>query len=320
MKRCACVHGHFYQPPRENPWTGTVERQPSAGQDHDWNARVARECYIPNGEARVLDGQGRIADLVDNYEWMSFDFGPTLLAWLETAHPHAHARLLEADRRSAERLNGHGNAMAQSFHHTILPLAHPRDRVTEIRWGLADFEHRFKRKAEGLWLPECAADDATLAALAVEGVKFVLLEPHQAEVVPAAPVKGGAEKPADAAAATPVPGAPYRWRGAGGAELALFFYDGGLSRSVAFEHAMRDSRAFARRISALIPPTAEDALSIVATDGESYGHHDAFAEMGLAHLLRYALPEAGLEPVNLAWYLARNRPRREVKLKAGATS
>jgi alpha-amylase/alpha-mannosidase (GH57 family) len=332
MKRCVCVHGHFYQPPRENPWTGTVERQPSAGRDHDWNARIARECYIPNGETRVMDGSGLIADLVDNYEWMSFDFGPTLLAWLETAHPHAHARLIEADRRSAQRLGGHGNAMAQSFHHTILPLAHPRDRVTEVRWGLADFAHRFKRKAEGLWLPECAVDDATLAVLAAEGVKFVLLEPHQAEgVVPDAPPaeKTDADKAADpektvvlapARLAPPVPGVPYLWRGPNGARLAVFFYDGSLSRSIAFEHAMRDSRAFARALSARIPPTAEDGLSIAATDGESYGHHDAFAEMGLAHLLRYALPEAGLEAVNLAWFLSRNRPRREVKLKSGGTS
>ncbi|MFI5348906.1 MAG: DUF3536 domain-containing protein [Elusimicrobiota bacterium] len=315
MKRCACVHGHFYQPPRENPWTGTVERQPSAGTDHDWNARIARECYIPNGEARVMDGAGRIADLIDNYEWMSFDFGPTLLAWLETSHPHAYARLIEADRRSAERLNGHGGAMAQSFHHTILPLAHPRDRVTEVRWGLADFEHRFKRKAEGLWLPECAADDETLAVLAAEGVKFVLLEPHQADVVPKA--SAAAAKPAVEAI---TPGVPYRWRGPNGAELAVFFYDGSLSRSIAFEHAMRDSLAFAKKIAAGLPATAEDGLSIIATDGESYGHHDAFAEMGLAHLLRYSLPESGLEAVNLGWYLARNRPRRDIKLKAGGSS
>ncbi|HXT02063.1 MAG TPA: DUF3536 domain-containing protein [Elusimicrobiota bacterium] len=329
MKRCACVHGHFYQPPRENPWTGTVERQNSAGRDHDWNARIARECYVPNGEARVMDGDGRITDLVDNYEWMSFNFGPTLLAWLKTAHPDAHARLIEADRRSAERLNGHGNAIAQSFHHTILPLAHPRDRATEVRWGLADFEHRFGRRAEGMWLPECAVDDATLAVLAAEGVKFVLLEPQQAEVVPSAKTAASASSapaaPADAtvklaSAAPVVPGVSYRWRGPDGAEIAVFFYDGGLSRSIAFEHAMRDSRSFAQKLSALIPPTAEDGLAIVATDGESYGHHEAFAEMGLAHLLRYALPEAGLEPVNLAWYLSRNRPRREIRLKAGGSS
>src|SRR4051812_13226739 len=135
MKRYACVHGHFYQPPRENPWTGEVERQPSAGRDHDWNARIARECYVPNGEARVLDGDGRLGDVVANYEWMSFDFGPTLLSWLEAAEPVAYRRLIEADRASVARL-GHGNAIAQSYHHSILPLADPRDRATELRWGL----------------------------------------------------------------------------------------------------------------------------------------------------------------------------------------
>lgn len=315
MTRCAVVHGHFYQPPRENPWTGAVERQPSAGRDHDWNARIARECYVPNGEARVLDGEGRIVDLVDNYAWMSFNFGPTLLAWLETAHPHAYARLREADRESAARLDGHGNAMAQAFHHSILPLAHPRDRVTEIRWGLYDFEKRFGRKSEGLWLPECAADDATLAACAAEGVKFVILEPHQAEVV--RPLRGGAWAPAEKALK---PGVPYLWKGAAGGSLAIFFYDGPLSRAVAFEGAMRDSRAYAARLAAVVPPVAEDNLALVATDGESYGHHAPFAEMGLAHLLRYALPEKGLTPVNLGWFLSRHPPRHEVKLKAGGTS
>ncbi len=308
VKRYACVHGHFYQPPRDNPWTGAVERQPSAGRDHDWNARVARECYVPNGEARVLDGAGRIVDLVDNYEWMSFNFGPTLLAWFEAAHPHAYARLKEADALSATRLDGHGNAIAQAFHHAILPLAHPRDRKTEILWGLADFEKRFGRKSEGMWLPECAVDEATLADLADAGVKFVLLEPHQADAV--RPLAGGAWAPADGAL---IPGEPYLWRGAAGARLALFFYDGGLSRAVAFERAMTDSRAYAARL-------AGEGLSLVATDGESYGHHEAFAEMGLAHLLRYALPEKGVAPVNPGWYLEKNPPRSEVRLKPGGTS
>lgn len=315
MKRYACIHGHFYQPPRDNPWTGAIERQPSAGRDHDWNARVARECYVPNGEARVLDGSGRIVDLVDNYEWISFNFGPTLLAWFEKAHPHAYPRLLEADRLSAARLGGHGNAMAQAFHHTILPLSHPRDRRTEVLWGLADFEKRFGRKAEGMWLPECAVDDATLGELAEAGVKFAILEPHQAEAV--RPLKEGPWTPAAKALKT---GVPYLWRGAGGASLALFFYDGGLSRAVAFERAMSDSRAYAARLAGAVPAAAEDGLVLVATDGESYGHHDSFAEMGLAHLLRYALPEKGVEPVNLGWYLEKHPPLLEVRLKAGATS
>ena len=314
MKRFACVHGHFYQPPRENPWTGAVERQPSAGRDHDWNARIARECYVPNSEARVVDGEGRITDIVDNYEWLSFNFGPTLLAWLEKAHPHAYARLVEADRASARRLDGHGNALAQAFHHTILPLASPRDRVTEIRWGLADFRRRFGREAEGLWLPECGADEATMAAVADAGVKFVILEPHQADAV--RPLAGGAWKNASDAL---LPGTPYEWTD-GTRKLAVFFYDGPLSRAVAFERAMSDSRAFAGRVAARVPVTAEDGLAVLATDGESYGHHESFAEMGLAHFLRYALPDKGVEPVNLGWYLAKHPARNEVRLRAGATS
>ncbi|MEK7384789.1 MAG: glycoside hydrolase, partial [Elusimicrobiota bacterium] len=223
MKRYAAVHGHFYQPPRENPWTGEVERQPSAGSDHDWNARVARECYVPNSEARVVDVAGRIVDLVANYDWLSFNFGPTLLAWYEKAHPHAYARLIQADKDSCARLDGHGNALAQSFHHSILPLADPRDRRTEILWGLADFRRRFDRDAEGMWLPECAVDEATLAALARAGVKFAILEPHQAESV--RPITGGTWRPA---AELLKPGVPYHWRGPEGDEMSLFFYDGRL--------------------------------------------------------------------------------------------
>jgi alpha-amylase/alpha-mannosidase (GH57 family) len=314
VKRYACIHGHFYQPPRENPWTGAVERQPSAGRDHDWNARIARECYVPNGEARVVDGDGRLTDIVDNYAWISFNFGPTLLAWLEKAHPEAYARLLDADKESARRLDGHGNALAQAFHHSILPLASPRDRATEIRWGLADFRSRYGREAEGLWLPECAADDATLAAVAAEGVKFVILEPHQADAV--RPLSGGAWKNASDALR---PGMAYQWNG-GASKLAVFFYDGPLSRSVAFEKAMSDSRAFAARVASRLPPIAEDGLALLATDGESYGHHESFAEMGLAHFLRYSLPEKGVTPVNLGWWLAKHPPRHEVRLRAGGSS
>ncbi|MDO8756580.1 MAG: DUF3536 domain-containing protein, partial [Elusimicrobiota bacterium] len=314
MKRYACVHGHFYQPPRENPWTGAVERQPSAGLDHDWNARIARECYVPNGEARVVDGEARITDIVDNYAWMSFNFGPTLLAWLEKAHPAAYARLIASDKESAARLDGHGNALGQAFHHTILPLATPRDRATEIRWGLADFRKRYSREAEGLWLPECAADKATLAAVAAEGIKFVILEPHQADGI--RPLSGGVWKNASEALR---PGVPYQWTD-GARTLAVFFYDGPLSRSVAFERAMSDSKAFAARVAARLPPTAEDALALLATDGESYGHHESFAEMGLAHFLRYALPAANVAPVNLGWFLARHPPRHEVRLREGGTS
>ncbi len=313
-KRFACVHGHFYQPPRENPWTGAVERQSSAGRDHDWNARIARECYVPNGEARVVDGAGVITDIVDNYASMSFNFGPTLLAWLEKAQPAAYARLIESDKDSLARLDGHGNAIAQAFHHAILPLASSRDRDTEIRWGLADFRKRYSREAEGLWLPECAADDATLAAVADHGVKFVILEPHQADAV--RPLSGGAWKNASDSLRA---GVAYQWSD-GTRRLAVFFYDGPLSRAVAFERARSDSRAFAARVAARVPPVAAAGLALLATDGESYGHHESFAEMGLAHFLRYALPETGVEPVNLGRWLAQHPPRHEVRLRPGGTS
>ena len=312
MKRYACVHGHFYQPPRENPWTGAVERQPSAGCDHDWNARIARECYVPNGQARVVDGEGRITDIVDNYALISFNYGPTLLSWLEKAEPEAYARLLESDRASAARFGGHGNAFAQAFHHAILPLCSPRDRATEIRWGLFDFKKRFGRDAEGLWLPECAADDATLAAAAAQGVKLVILEPHQADSVRAA-----ADAPWKPAADALKPGVPYEWTD-GEASLTLYFYDGPLSRSVAFEKSMKDSRAFAARVAERVP--GEDGVALLATDGESYGHHDAFAEMGLAHFLKYALPAAGAEPVNLAWHASKHPAKAQVRLRPGGTS
>ena len=291
-----------------------MERQLSAGRDHDWNERIARECYVPNGEARVVDSAGHITDIVDNYSWMSFNFGPTLLIWLEHAHPHAYAGLLAADKKSAERLAGHGNALAQAYHHSILPLASPRDRTTEIRWGLADFRARFGREAEGLWLPECAADDATMAAVAAEGVKFVILEPHQADAV--RPLTGGAWKRASDALR---PGLAYQWSD-GTRKLSVFFYDGPLSRSVAFERAMSDSRSFAGRVLSRLPPTAEEELAVLATDGESYGHHESFAEMGLAHFLRYALPEKGVQPINLGWWLARHPPRHEVRLREGGSS
>ena len=168
--RFLCVHGHFYQPPRENPWTGAIERQPSAGEDHDWNARIARECYAPNGRARIGDERSDGARLVNNYARLSFNFGPTLLSWYDQAHPRDYARLLEADADAARRLNGHGNAIAQGYNHAILPLCEPSDAITQVRWGLADFTHRFGRKPEALWLPECGCDDKTLRLLIEHGL------------------------------------------------------------------------------------------------------------------------------------------------------
>src|SRR5438270_246633 len=177
------IHGHFYQPPRENPWTNSIEAQPSARPFPNWNERIQRECYRPNAYARVIDTYGRVERIVNNYANISFNFGPTLISWLAGQHPETYARIIAADRLSVARQAGHGNAIAQSYHHTILPLCNERDLRTEIRWGLYDFRRRFGRDAEALWLPETAVSDATLAALIEAGLKFVILSPHQAERV-----------------------------------------------------------------------------------------------------------------------------------------
>ena len=176
--RSIVIHGHFYQPPRENPWLEEVEREVSAAPHHDWNARIEQECYRAVVAARVLAPNGRISRIVNTLEYISFNFGPTLLEWMEHAAPDTYARVLEADRKSVTRL-GHGNAIAQPYHHAILPLSSRRDKVTEVRWGIADFKRRFGREPEGMWLPETALDDETLDVLAQEGMKFTIVAPGQ---------------------------------------------------------------------------------------------------------------------------------------------
>ncbi len=308
MKRLVCVHGHFYQPPREDPWTGVTPLQPTAAPDHDWNERVARECYLPNGEARVVDSHGRVLERVNNYEHLSFDFGPTLLSWLERAHPEGYRRILEADRKSLARL-GHGNAIAQGYNHAILPLCSPRDLETQLVWGLADFERRFGREAEALWLPETAASPAVLSALIRHKMKYAILAPGQAARV--RPI-GSSEWTQNIDTRR-----PYLWREpAGRGGLALFFYDGALSHGVAFDKALAHAPAFAERL-LKASGREEGALLSIATDGESYGHHSKFLDMGLAHLMTRDLPHRRLEVVNYAAYLAAHPPRWEAELAVG---
>ncbi|PYO23841.1 MAG: glycoside hydrolase, partial [Candidatus Rokuibacteriota bacterium] len=212
--RFVAIHGHFYQPPRENPWLETVEVQDSAAPYHDWNERITAECYAPNTAARRVDETNRILDVVNNFEKISFNVGPTLIGWLERHAPDIYRKILAADRASVAARDGHGNAIAQVYNHMILPLANRRDKVTQVAWGLADFRTRFGREPEGLWLPETAVDTETLEVLADAGVKFTILAPEQA-------------------AGEVDPSRPYRWRGPRGHELAVFFYDGPLSRAIA---------------------------------------------------------------------------------------
>ncbi len=309
MTRFVCIHGHFYQPPRENPWLEAVEVQDSAAPFHDWNQRVTAECYAPNAAARMLRPAGAIENIVNNYQLISFNFGPTLLGWLEAEAPEVVRALQEADQASAARW-GHGNALAQVYNHLIMPLATRRDKLTQIRWGIRDFEHHFGRRPEGMWLAETAVDLESLELMAGEGIRFTILAPHQAAAL---------RPPGAREWQTVGPGGidfrrPYKVATPGG-EMAVFFYHGPLSRAVAFERLLDDGARFAGRIKQDLPAGgAEDSILTLATDGESYGHHHRFGEMALAYALNQLDQDPGVELTNLAAYLAAHPPAWEARI------
>ena len=329
--RSIVIHGHFYQPPRENPWLEEIEREASAAPHHDWNARIEQECYRAVVAARVLGPDGRITRIVNTLEYVSFNFGPTLLEWMEDAAPDTYARVLDADRKSVARL-GHGNAIAQPYHHAILPLSSRRDKVTEVRWGIADFRRRFGREPEGMWLPETALDDETLDVLAQQGMRFTIVAPGQVQSVPN-------------------DGHPGRYTTSNGRTIALCIYDGDISHGIAFGGLLGDAHAWARRMLArserrqaphdaahaaveaghwepdpetdggtrplttgefrAITATGEHPrrgmrhrLLSAATDGETYGHHHRFAEMALARLVMDLQATRTVRVENFASYLA----------------
>jgi hypothetical protein len=285
------IHGHFYQPPRENPWLEEVEVEPTAAPFHDWNDRIENESYRAVAAARLPGRHGRIAEIINTLSWTSFNFGPTLLNWLEVAAPDTYAAILEADRESVARL-GHGNAIAHPYHHAILPLSTRRDKVTEVRWGIRDFHRRFGREPEGMWLPETAVDDETLDVLAEHGITFTILAPHQA---------------------TPLPpeGRPGLYRTSGGREIALFLYDGHLSHGIAFGELIRDAGLWIARL------RERSGLVSMATDGETYGHHHKFGEMALAKVIsEFRAADARSQLTNFAELLARHPPRDIVTLNA----
>lgn len=309
--RHVVVHGHFYQPPRESPWLEVVEEQPSAAPFHDWNERVAAECYAPNAGARILDGKGRVDRLVNNYAAISFDAGPTLMSWLERADPATHEAMVEADRASVAA-RGHGLAMAQAHGHLILPLANARDQKTQVRWGARDFELRFGRRPRGMWLAETAVDVACLEALADEGIALTVLAPHQcARVRPKG--HGGWT---DVGGGRVDPRRVYEVRLPSGRSIAVFFYDSPLSRAVAFEHVLNDGKHFADRIVSTFHPNAREPQIVhLATDGESYGHHHPFGEMALAYALEQIAAREGREALSgYEEYLATNPPTWEAEV------
>ncbi|MEK7657276.1 MAG: glycoside hydrolase, partial [Elusimicrobiota bacterium] len=278
MDRFVCIHGHFYQPPRENPWLEEVEVEDSAHPYHDWNERITAECYAPNSASRILDERGRILRIVNNYSRISFNFGPTLLSWLERKRPETYRAVLDADQESLSLFSGHGSALAQPYGHMIMPLASARDKRTQVAWGLRDFESRFGRKPEGMWLPETAVDLATLEELARAGILFTVLAPHQARRWrPQGETSWAGPSGID-------PSRPYRVALPSGASIAVFFYDGPMARAVAFEGLLSNGEEFARRLCGAFSSGAPGPQLVhIATDGETYGHHHRFGDMALAY-------------------------------------
>jgi alpha-amylase/alpha-mannosidase (GH57 family) len=305
------IHGHFYQPPRENPWTGIVEAEPGAQPFHDWNERITAECYSPNAQARLA------GSTVNNYAKISFNFGPTLLSWMEQHHPETYQLILEADQQSVRERGGHGNAIAQAYGHPILPLCNERDRVTQVLWGIADFRHRFGREPESLWLPETACDDETLSVLIDARLRYVILAPSQAERI-RSPGRDEWHSVADGSIDV---SKAYRYfhRDGSGRSIALFFYDGQLARAIAFESALSSSETLVEMFKrASLGRDRGGTMVNVATDGETYGHHFKFGDLCLAHTAEIEAPRAGFQITNYGEYLERHPPEFEVEIKKGA--
>jgi len=309
--RFLCIHGHFYQPARENPWLDAIEIQDSAAPYHDWNERVTAECYARNASSRILDSDERIARIVNNYAKISFNIGPTLLRWLARQRHDVYLQILEADAQSRRAQYGHGNAIATIYNHVIMPLASKRDKLTQIQWGIRDFERRFRRRPEGMWLAELAVDLECLELLAAHHVGFTILAPHQAQRVRA--LSEGAWT--DVTEATVDVTVPYRCRLPSGRSVAIFFYDGPLSRAIAFEGLLHDGAGFTARLVQRAAADGPPRILLAATDGESYGHHHRFGEMALSFALQQVAEQNALTLTNLGAYLAAHPPVHEVEIR-----
>lgn len=311
MSRFLCIHGHFYQPPRENPWLEAIETQDTAFPYHDWNQRITAECYANNASARILDDEARIVDIVSNYAKINFDMGPTLLQWLEKNAPETYSAIIEADRLSQKWRSGHGAAIAQAYNHMIMPLASKRDKKTQLLWGIRDFRHRFGRDPEGMWLPETAVDLETLDIMASMGIRFTILAPHQAHRVK----KKGSREWHDVSDAKIDPKVPYICNLPSGRKITIFFYDGPISRAVAFERLLDSGEGFAKRLlGGFSEEERGNQLMHIATDGESYGHHHRFGEMALSYALHHIESNSLARITNYGEFLEMNPPKHEVEI------
>jgi alpha-amylase/alpha-mannosidase (GH57 family) len=312
LKKYICIHGHFYQPPRENAWLEVIEVQDSAHPYHDWNERVGAECYAPNAASRILNEKGVITNILNNYTRISFNYGPTLLSWMESNERETYEAILDADRQSLKAFGGHGSAMAQVYNHIIMPLANARDKETQIIWGIRDFEHRFNRKPEGMWLAETAVDTESLELLAKHDIKFTVLAPRQAK---AFRKTGGEdwiktdERPIDTKR-------PYSYLLPSGKSIVLFFYDGAISQGVAFDGLLNDGKKFADRLLHSFDEKADDEAQLVhiATDGETYGHHHKHGEMALAFCVDHIEQDRQTKLTNYAEFLSKYTPKYEAQI------
>lgn len=319
------IHGHFYQPPRENPWTELVERQKETFPYHNWNELITYQCYIPNAWARVLNEKNKIVDIINNYSYINFNFGPTLFSWLEKNFPSVIERVLQADRESLEKNDRCGNAIAQVYNHMIMPLAEEKDRFTQVRWGIRFFEKKFGRLPEAMWLPETAIDYPTARVLIECGMKFVILSPLQAKRIK--PIDADESSWVDVSDGNIDTGMPYRLflKNEKGSKIKekfidVFFFHHSLSHAISFEKLLKDSISCANKIEEVIKERKYSPYLVsIATDGETFGHHHPFSEMCIAYLVKYELARRGIKPVNYSWYLKNNPPTYEVEIKEGTS-
>ncbi|HKB85581.1 MAG TPA: DUF3536 domain-containing protein, partial [Ignavibacteriaceae bacterium] len=310
MNRFICIHGHFYQPPRENPWLEEIEVQDSAHPYRDWNERINAECYNPNTASRILGGNKNIIDIINNYSKISFNFGPTVLSWIQLHAPDVYSRILEADEKSREYYSGHGSAIAQVYNHIIMPLANERDRRTEVIWGIADFKSRFGREPEGMWLSETAVDTLTLEILAEYGIKFTILAPSQARAVK----EINSKEWIDVSDSSIDPKRAYICSLPSGNSISLFFYDGPISQEIAFGDLLNNGSNLLERLEGTYRNDDDIQLAHIATDGETYGHHQKHGDMALAYFLHLVEERNDISLTIYGEFLEKNPPQWEVQI------
>lgn len=310
MKKYICIHGHFYQPPRENAWLEIIEQQESAAPYHDWNERINAECYGPNAASRILNDEQRIIDIVNNYSRISFNIGPTLISWIAQHDSDTYNAILQADKESLTHFDGHGNAIAQVYNHIIMPLASERDKETQVLWGIADFRHRFGRHPEGMWLAETAVDTATLEVLAHHNIAYTILAPRQAKAI--RNMQDDSWMPVDENTIDTT--RPYLVKLPSGKSITVFYYNGRISRDVAFAGLLNSGKKFAEALSSNEIALDHPSLINIATDGESYGHHHYRGDMALASCLDYLKKDEDVVITNYGQFLAKFPPVYETKI------